>query len=115
MVNEHRAGTELLSNFLYHHNENRSFSWIKRLAVASDIASAILYLHTALRIQIIYRDIKPDKIIVDQHGVAKLFDFSLSISLPPGEFQVEDGVTGTVGFIDPEYLTSEFVSQKRCL
>lgn len=86
--------------------------WKSRLRIANQIANAIVYLHTALPKPVIHRDLKPAGVIIDQLGVAKLFDLSLSISIPDGETQVEDLVTGTFGFVDPEYFMSSFVSGK---
>ncbi|KAK6787052.1 hypothetical protein RDI58_015577 [Solanum bulbocastanum] len=41
---------------------------------------------------IIHRDIKLHKVMIDQNsGVAKIIDFSLSISLPPGELELLTG------------------------
>ncbi|MCD7449136.1 hypothetical protein HAX54_049499 [Datura stramonium] len=60
-------------------------------------------------------DLNSQKVFIDlSSGVAKLFDFSFSISLPPGELEVEaqDAVCGTCEHIDPEYCCSAIVTQK---
>ncbi|KAL2455655.1 Protein kinase superfamily protein [Forsythia ovata] len=107
------CGTDLLSHILHdEYNCRRSLSWTSRLRIASEIASVIAYLHNAFPTPIIFRDIKPKNVIIDQHGVAKLFSFSLSISLPPGKLQVEDLVRGTFGYLDPAYSLSGKVTQK---
>ncbi|KAL2455659.1 Protein kinase superfamily protein [Forsythia ovata] len=103
------CGTDLLSDILHDEsNCRRSLSWTSRLRIASVIA----YLHNAFPTPIIFRDIKPYRVIIDQQGVAKLFGFSLSISLPPGKLQVEDNVAGTVGYLDPAYGRTGIVTQK---
>ncbi|KAL2512029.1 Protein kinase superfamily protein [Abeliophyllum distichum] len=107
------CGTDLLSDILHDEYDcRRSLSWTSRLRIASEIASVIAYLHNAFPTPIIFRDIKPKNVIIDQHGVAKLFGFSLSISLPPGKLQVEDDVIGTLGYLDPAYFFSNIVTQK---
>ncbi|KAL2537203.1 Protein kinase superfamily protein [Forsythia ovata] len=109
------CGTDRLSDILQLHDESncrRSLSWTSRLRIASEIASVIAYLHNAFPTPIIFRDIKSDTVIIDQHGVAKVFGFSLCISLPPGKLQVEANVCGTFGFLDPAYLSSGVVTQK---
>ncbi|KAL2512024.1 Protein kinase superfamily protein [Abeliophyllum distichum] len=107
------CGTDLLSDILHDEYDcRRSLSWTSRLRIASEIASVISYLHNAFPTPIIFRDIKPKNVIIDQHGVAKLFAFSLSISLPPGKLQVEDDVYGTFGYLDPVYFVSNIVTQK---
>ncbi|KAF3642572.1 hypothetical protein FXO38_21044 [Capsicum annuum] len=83
----------------------KSLSWSNRLRIANEIASAIVYLHTEFRTPIIHRYIKPSKVIIDQNtGVAKIVDFSLSASLPPGKLEIEDRVNGTIGYLPPEEM-----------
>ncbi|KAL2512021.1 Protein kinase superfamily protein [Abeliophyllum distichum] len=107
------CGTDLLSDILHDEYDcRRSLSWTSRLRIASEIASVIAYLHNAFPTPIIFRNINPAAVIIDQHGVAKVFGFSLSISLPPGKLQVEDDVYGTIGYLDPAYFLSGIVTQK---
>lgn len=47
---------------------------LERLGVLRSVASAIEFLHDH---RIIFRDIKPDNIGFDEHGIPKLFDFGL--------------------------------------
>ncbi|KAK4344626.1 hypothetical protein RND71_034802 [Anisodus tanguticus] len=97
------------------HARNSSVPWRSRLWIANEIASAVVYLHSEFTTPIIYRDLHSQKVLIDQSsGVAKLFDFSFSISLPPGELEVEaqDGVRATGGDIDLEYCRSAIVTQK---
>jgi serine/threonine protein kinase len=86
--------------------------WQSRLKIARQIAHAIAYLHTAFSRPIIHRDIKPRNILLDQHDVPKLTDFSLSISIPEGETHVEDVVRGTLGFVCPSYLSTSRITEK---
>ncbi|XP_057961716.1 non-functional pseudokinase ZRK2-like [Malania oleifera] len=87
--------------------------WKCRLRVAVDVANAVAYLHTALPRPIIHRNIKPENIILDQSNFTKLSDFSFCVSIPEGETQVKvDVVTGTYGFIAPEYITTSCLTEK---
>ncbi|KAJ6684530.1 PROTEIN KINASE SUPERFAMILY PROTEIN [Salix purpurea] len=62
---------------------------------------------------IIHRDIKPENIFLNKNQAAKLVDFSCSISIPEGKSKAGDGhLVGTCGFLDPEYLTTNFVTEK---
>ncbi|KAL3334894.1 hypothetical protein AABB24_031225 [Solanum stoloniferum] len=107
-----------LNDLLYekgdYHKTRESLSWGKRLRIANEVASAIVFLHTGFTTPIIHRDIKPHKVIIDRNsGVAKIVDFSLSISLPPGELEVQDGILcGTFWYLDPEYASLGIVTQK---
>ncbi|KAL7256208.1 hypothetical protein ACSBR1_010185 [Camellia fascicularis] len=103
---------ELLSKCLYESKCSSSLTWKSRLKITNDIAYAIIYMHTVFSAPIIYRDLEPNNIIINQSSVAELLDFSVSISIPPGETQVEDKVVGTVGFIDPEYMSTGFLTEK---
>ncbi|KAH0749061.1 hypothetical protein KY290_028293 [Solanum tuberosum] len=109
------VGAITLSDLLFKKvNLNRkSLCWGNRLRVARDVASAIVFLHTEFSTPIIHRNIKPSNVIIDEKsGAAKILDFSLSISLPPGELEVVDIVCGTYGYIAPENIASGISTQK---
>ncbi|XP_030974195.1 non-functional pseudokinase ZED1-like [Quercus lobata] len=93
-------------------HEREPLSWQSRLKIAREIAHAILYLHTAFSRPIIHRDIKPGNVFLDQNDVAKLTDFSWSISIPEGETHVEDALYGTYRFICPHYTATGYVTEK---
>ncbi|CAK9164612.1 unnamed protein product [Ilex paraguariensis] len=102
---------EQLPNLLYPRPKT-AFRWKNRLRIATDIGNAIAYLHTAFPAPIVYRDLNPQNIVIDQDGVAKLLEFSLSTSIPPGESSVEDCVVGTTGYGDPEYTITGIITLK---
>ncbi|KAM3308659.1 hypothetical protein P3S67_010403 [Capsicum chacoense] len=86
---------------------------VSRLQIANEVISAVVFLHTEFTTSIIHRNIKPDKVMIDQSsGGAKIVDFSLSISLPLGKLEVEYVVCGKFCYIDPEYVISGTVTQK---
>ncbi|PHT35630.1 hypothetical protein CQW23_23330 [Capsicum baccatum] len=104
---------DLLSNNGY--ARNSSVPWESRLRIANEIASVIVFPHCEFTTPIVFRDLHSQKVLIDQSsGVAKLYDFSFSVPLPPGELGVEaqDGVRGTCGHPDPEYGCSGIVTQK---
>ncbi|KAG9398793.1 hypothetical protein AC1031_014112 [Aphanomyces cochlioides] len=69
---------------------------------AAELALAFAYLHTH---GIIYRDLKPDNIMLDQEGHIRLVDFGISKQL----FQEESTGTlaGSPAYIAPEQLSSQ--------
>ncbi|XP_015576215.2 non-functional pseudokinase ZED1-like [Ricinus communis] len=107
---------------VYEYPDNRSLDhliydgslpWKTRLKIAKEVASAVAYLHTAFSKRIVHRDVKPENIFLDHNFAAKLSDFSLCISIPEGESRVKDcSITGTWGFLDPNYVLTEFVTEK---
>jgi serine/threonine protein kinase len=82
---------------------------VQRLLVAQDIASALRHLH---KLQIVFRDLKPDNIGFCYEGRVKLFDFGLAKELDPmqksesGLYKMSGG-TGSRRFMAPEVALSE--------
>ncbi|RWR79822.1 wall-associated receptor kinase-like protein 1 [Cinnamomum micranthum f. kanehirae] len=103
-----------LSNHLFVANPSSSspISWEHRLRIAIEIAYAITYLHIGTSSPIVHRDIKCSNILLDEHFKPKLSDFSLSVTIPVGETQVETRIAGTHGYIDPAYICTGFVCEK---
>ncbi|KAL5783708.1 hypothetical protein ACOSP7_008737 [Xanthoceras sorbifolium] len=57
--------------------------------------------------------IRPSGILLDEHFVAKLFDFSLAKSIPEIETQIKDSVLrGTLGYIAPEHINTALHNEK---
>ncbi|KAJ6359761.1 hypothetical protein OIU77_003882 [Salix suchowensis] len=82
----------------------RPLLWIARSKIAMDMANAVAFLHAAFARPIVFRNITPWNILLDDNHEAKLSDFSLSISIPEGESHVRDAdIRGTLGLMAPEY------------
>ena len=93
--------------------DDGSLTWGTRLKIAKEIANAVTYLHSAFPRPTIHRDITPQSIFLNQNYDAKLSNFSLSISIPEGESQVEeDVILGTWSFLDPVYYRTGIVTEK---
>ncbi|XVF31350.1 hypothetical protein REPUB_Repub16aG0138300 [Reevesia pubescens] len=105
------VGTKSLSACISATND-QPLPWKCRLKIASDLANAIAYLHSAFSRPVIHRDIKSSNIILDQNNVPKITDFGLCISIPEGQSHVEDAVIGKTGFAAPEYLTRGYLTEK---
>ena len=84
-------------------------TWKCRLRIAMGIANAVANLHTAFSRPIIHRVVRLAITILVENNVAKLIDFSRSISIPKGEQHVEDVVCGRLGHLAPEYALIHFV------
>ncbi|KAL2513504.1 Protein kinase superfamily protein [Forsythia ovata] len=118
IIYEHGINYRLLFDILFKRkewnfqNDGRSLSWSNRLKIAADVANAIAYLHTAFPTPIIHRDLTTKNIVIDNYGVAKLVDFSLCISLPPGESEIKDMIVGTKQYLEPEYARTGIVTEK---
>ncbi|XP_065864357.1 putative receptor-like protein kinase At3g47110 [Euphorbia lathyris] len=101
-----------LDEWLHHDNDNdnqaRNLSFLERLNIAIDVASALHYLHDLYGRSIIHCDLKPSNVLLDKNMVARVSDFGLAkfLSINNDESRSESstiGIKGTIGYAPPEY------------
>ncbi|KAL5991546.1 hypothetical protein ACLOJK_012455 [Asimina triloba] len=88
---------------------SRNLSFIQRLNIAIDVASALDYLHNHCERLIVHRDLKPSNILLDNDMVAKVSDFGLAKFLYDATINSSlyetnlAPIKGSFGYIPPEY------------
>ncbi|XP_032401969.1 rhodopsin kinase grk7-b [Xiphophorus hellerii] len=70
---------------------------------AAQIVAGILHLHS---MDIVYRDLKPENVLLDAKGQCRLSDLGLAVELPKGKMTCQRA--GTTGYMAPEILKQEY-------
>ncbi|KAL4597947.1 hypothetical protein ACB092_11G024900 [Castanea dentata] len=89
-------------------NRSKNLSFLQRIIIAIDVASALNYLHNHCQQQIIHCDLKPSNILLDSEMIAHVSDFGLARLLTSVDDSSQKctstiGLKGTIGYVAPEY------------
>ncbi|XP_060962014.1 G-type lectin S-receptor-like serine/threonine-protein kinase LECRK3 [Cannabis sativa] len=99
-----------LSNFLF--KSETKPHWNDRVKITLGIARGILYLHEDCENKIIYCDINPNNILIDENRDVKIVDFGLTKLLMPDQTRTHTGIRGTRGFVAPEWHKGQPITTK---
>ncbi|XP_071390991.1 rhodopsin kinase GRK1b isoform X2 [Centroberyx affinis] len=80
--------------------KNPGFNEKRSCFYTAQIICGLEHLHQH---RIIYRDLKPENVLLDDAGHVRLSDLGLAVELPPGK-EKTTGYAGTPGFMAPELL-----------
>jgi eukaryotic-like serine/threonine-protein kinase len=70
------------------------------VALTTQVARGLAFAHDH---GVVHRDVKPQNVLIDENGTAKVTDFGIARSIDPDEGLTETGtVLGTSGYIAPE-------------
>ena len=98
--------------FIFYLKITKPIKWADRLRVASDAAYGLSYMHNALSKPMVHRDIQSLNILLDDTFHAKLSNLCYSVCITPGKTSERWPVQGTSGYIDPEYIETQIVTEK---
>ncbi|PWA84413.1 protein kinase-like domain, Phloem protein 2-like protein [Artemisia annua] len=91
-------------------------TWVMRLKICIDIAIGLEFLHGTVSSpeMVIHRDISSSNILLFDDWKAKISDFGLSLVCPTNQDVgfVIDNATGTIGYRDPLYLKTDFLTKE---
>ncbi|KAE8677623.1 Serine/threonine-protein kinase CDG1 [Hibiscus syriacus] len=83
--------------------DKEPLDWNTRMKIAAGAAVGLEYLHNKANPPVLYRNLKPSNILLDEGYHPKLSDFGM-VKLGPGEkTHVSTRVVGTYGYCAPEY------------
>ncbi|XP_071688484.1 probable serine/threonine-protein kinase PBL26 [Rutidosis leptorrhynchoides] len=97
-------------------NDTTSLTWIKRLNICIDVASALAFLHggVATQASVIHRDIKTENILLNDEWKAKLADYGLSLisAINQKTEYIIANACSIEGYVDPLYRKSGFLTME---
>ncbi|KAK8560679.1 hypothetical protein V6N13_003362 [Hibiscus sabdariffa] len=113
-------------NYCMHLSENcpgKALKWSDRLAILIDVAKAVHFLHTGVIPGVYNNRLKTNNILLDEHGIAKLSDYGMSIIVEENEKAKGGGLKSSqrqaleddvyyFGFILLESLVGPIASEK---
>ncbi|MQM17757.1 hypothetical protein Taro_050734, partial [Colocasia esculenta] len=94
-----------LESQLHGPSHGSALTWHIRMKIALDAARGLEYLHEHCTPPVIHRDLKSSNILLDSKFNAKISDFGLAVT---GHSKGSVKLSGTLGYVAPEYLLDGF-------
>ncbi|XP_011009929.1 PREDICTED: serine/threonine-protein kinase CDL1 [Populus euphratica] len=113
LVHELMSGGSLDDHLLDIAAERKPLNWFARMKITFGTAKGLEYLHEKADPAVIFRDLKPSNIFLDEDFTPKLSDFGLAKLGPSGDkMHPSSRVMGTYGYCAPEYARAGHLTQK---
>ncbi|KAL2233298.1 putative receptor-like protein kinase At4g00960 [Sesamum indicum] len=103
---------ESLDKILFRSDKRELLDWKQRHDIIVGTARGLRYLHEEAPRCIIHRDIKASNILLDDKWVPKIADFGLARLFPEDQTYVKTRISGTTGYLAPEYFMHGNLSKK---
>ncbi|HEY0827667.1 MAG TPA: serine/threonine-protein kinase, partial [Bacilli bacterium] len=89
----------------------RKLSWQKVVKYSVQLCDLFIYLHNYKPSPIIYRDLKPSNVMIDEQDCVRLIDFGIARNFEPVK-TMDTIEIGTVGFAAPEQFEHKQTDQR---
>ncbi|RHN41138.1 putative protein kinase RLK-Pelle-LRR-XII-1 family [Medicago truncatula] len=99
-----------VDSWLY--SNNYCLSFLQRLNIMIDVASALEYLHHGSSMPVVHCDLKPSNVLLDENMVAHVSDFGIAKLMDEGQSKTHTQTLATIGYLAPEYGSKGIVSVK---
>lgn len=88
--------------FHIHNMGNPGFEEERAVFYAAEVMLGLIHLHSK---RIVYRDMKPENLLLDDNGHVRISDLGLAVQIKNGE--TIRGRVGTIGYMSPEVVKNE--------
>ncbi|EDO47578.1 predicted protein [Nematostella vectensis] len=88
--------------FHVHNMGNPGFEEERAVFYAAQVTLGLIHLHSQ---RIVYRDLKPENLLLDDYGHVRISDLGLAVQIRNGE--TIRGRVGTIGYMAPEVVKNE--------
>lgn len=88
--------------FHVHNMGNPGFEEERAVFYAAEVMLGLIHLHSK---RIVYRDMKPENLLLDDYGHVRISDLGLAVQIKNGE--TIRGRVGTIGYMAPEVVKNE--------
>lgn len=96
----------------YLSDECDRYDWHTGYRIIKGICNGLKYLHNELKPPIYHLDLKPANILLDANMVPRIADFGMSRLFKDEQTQTTNSSLGTIGYLPPEYICNNLVSNK---
>ncbi|KAM0913778.1 hypothetical protein ACQ4PT_011948 [Festuca glaucescens] len=96
----------------YLSDECDRYDWHTGYRIIKGICKGLNYLHNEIKPPIYHLDLKPANILLDENMVPRIADFGMSRLFKDEQTRATNSSLGTIGYLPPEYICNNLVSNK---